>query len=85
MILLDRSGVYGLPPRPEAPVMLNVWKGTVRPAATGLSALAAVSMGLMFLFARRQHAREKAESREPDGAASAPQPEEANVIGPDHE
>ncbi|HSB72407.1 MAG TPA: 4Fe-4S binding protein [Candidatus Methylomirabilis sp.] len=85
LILLDQPDVYGLPPQPETPVTLRVWKGAVQPATTGLSALAAVSMGLMFLIARRQHAREKAELHGPDGAAPAAQPEEAHVTGQDHD
>ena len=45
MILLDRPDVYGLPPHPKPPVVLTAWQGAVRPATTGLSALAAVFMG----------------------------------------
>lgn len=85
MTLLDRPDAYGLPAKPERPVALTVWQGAVQPAATGLSALAAVSMGLMFIFARRQHAREKAKIHDSAGVAPAPEPEESNVAGPEHE
>jgi formate dehydrogenase iron-sulfur subunit len=85
MVLLDRPGMYNLPAKPEIPVTLNVWQKTVQPATTGLSALAAATMGLMFVFARRQHAREQAEMQRPAGAAPAPQPEKDTVTGPDHE
>jgi formate dehydrogenase iron-sulfur subunit len=85
MSLLDRPGAYGLPPKPEIPATLAVWQGAVQPAATGLSALAAAVMGLMFVFARRQHAREKAAMECPAGPAPAPPPEEGKAAGQDHE
>jgi len=85
MTLLDRPGAYGLPEKPEAPVTLAVWQGAVQPAATGLSALAAAVMGLMFVFARRQHAREKAETHTPATAAPPVQSEGEPPAGPDHE
>ncbi len=85
MILLDRPSTYSLPAKPEIPVTLNVWQKGVQPATTGLSALAAVTMGLLFVFARRQHAREKAETQRSAGAAPAPQPEKDTVTEPDHE
>ena len=85
MILLDRPSVYGLPAKPEIPATLNVWQGAVQPVTTGLSAFAAVFMGLMFVFARRQHAREKAEMHSAADAAPAPQPDVAQVAGQEHE
>jgi len=74
MILLDRPDAYGLPAKPVVPSTLTVWQDVVQPAASGLSALAAAAMGLMFIVARRQHAREKAEIAE-----------ETTVGGQDHE
>ena len=61
LILLDRPDVYGLPERPVIPRMLRVWQERTQPITMGLSALAAACMGLTFVFARRQHAREMAE------------------------
>jgi formate dehydrogenase iron-sulfur subunit len=72
--LLDQPSAYGLPAKPVMPATLTVWQDVVQPATTGLSALAAAAMGLMFIVARRQHAREKAEAQE-----TAP------VAGADHE
>ena len=88
MILLDRPGVYGLPERPETPATLTVWQGAVQPAATGFSALAAAAMGLMFIFARRQHVRERAElaaAERPAETPPAPQPAETPEDGQSHE
>jgi formate dehydrogenase iron-sulfur subunit len=79
--LLDRPTAYDLPPRPEIPVTLTAWQAGVQPVSTGLSAVAAAAMGLMFVIARRQHAREKAETHAPVEAAPEPQPEEATVTG----
>jgi formate dehydrogenase iron-sulfur subunit len=84
MILLDRPDAYGLPAKPVMPATLTVWQGAVQPAATGLSALAAAAMGLMFIVARRQHVRERTEMHEPASVAAAPQPEEAPAAGEDH-
>ena len=83
--LLDRPAAYGLPAKPEIPVTLAAWQGAVRPAATGLSGLAAAVMGLMFFFARRQHAREKAEMHGASGPAPAPEAEEERAPGQDHD
>lgn len=83
MILLDRPSVYGLPEKPEMPVAVNVWQAVVQPVTTGLSAFAAVTMGLMFVFARRQHAREVAEMHR--AAAPAPHPDEAKADGQEHD
>jgi len=82
--LLDRPGAYGLPAKPEIPVTLAAWQGAVRPAARGLSALAAAVMGLMFVFARHQHAREKTEMHAAAGPAPAPEPEEEHAPGQGH-
>jgi formate dehydrogenase iron-sulfur subunit len=57
LILLDRPEVYGLPSNPVTPRVLKAWQ-TVQPVATGLSAGAAVAMGVMFMVARRRHVRE---------------------------
>jgi formate dehydrogenase iron-sulfur subunit len=62
LILLDRPEVYGLPQRPEVPRTVRVWQEKVQPLTTALSALAAAGMGLTFIFARRRHAREAAET-----------------------
>jgi len=83
MILLDHPSTYGLPPQPVMPATLTVWQGAVQPAATGLSALAAATMGLMFIVARRRHVREQVEMHEP--AEPAPQTEDKPVAGPYHE
>jgi hypothetical protein len=64
---------------------LTVWQDVVQPAASGMSALAAAAMGLMFIVARRQHAREKAEMHASAKAAPASQPEETPVAGKNHE
>ncbi len=85
MILLDQPSAYGLPAKPVMPSTLTVWQGAVQPAATGLSALAAATMGLMFIVARRRHAREQVEMRESANAALAPQPLETPEPGQDHE
>ena len=81
LILLDQPGAYGLPAKPVMPATLTVWQGAVQPAATGLSALAAATMGLMFIVARRQHARERAEMHNAAGDAPAPRPEDATATG----
>ena len=85
VILLDQPDAYGLPAKPVMPAALTVWQGAVQPAATGLSALAAATMGLMFIVARRQHAREQAEMRDSAKAVPAPQPDKTPVAGQDHE
>jgi len=85
LILLDRPDAYGLPGKPVVPSTLTVWQDVVQPAASGLSALAAAAMGLMFIVARRQHAREKAEMHASAKAAPASQPEETPVAGKNHE
>jgi hypothetical protein len=51
--------VYGLPEDPKIPGMLTVWQRAVQPVTTGLSALAAAVMGVMFVVARRRHVREE--------------------------
>ncbi len=88
-ILLDQPGAYGLPTKPVLPTALTVWQAAVQPTATGLSALAAISMGLMFIIARRQHAREQAETRsaasDSPADTTAPQPETPSATGKDHE
>jgi formate dehydrogenase iron-sulfur subunit len=85
MILLDQPGAYGLPAKPVMPATVAVWQGAVQPAATGLSALAAAAMGLLFIVARRQHAQEQANRQESATSAPAPQPDEPPVIGQHHE
>lgn len=79
MVLLDEPGVYGLPQDPRASLAQTVWQEAVQPVSLGLSALAAGLMGAMFLFARRQHAREKAELHAAAADAPAPPPEAAAV------
>jgi formate dehydrogenase iron-sulfur subunit len=59
LVLLERPEVYGLPARPEKPGALLAWKERVQPAAAGLSTLASVTMGLLFIVARRRREREK--------------------------
>jgi formate dehydrogenase iron-sulfur subunit len=81
IILLDQPNAYGLPAKPVVPSTLTVWQDVVQPATTGLSALAAATMGLMFIVARRQHAREKAEMHESAKVPRATQPEERPVGG----
>jgi formate dehydrogenase iron-sulfur subunit len=84
MILLDEPGVYGLPLEPRASTAQTVWQETVQPASAGLSALAAGLMGLLFLFARRQHAREHAELHTSDeGAPAAPAGDDGKVEAKD--
>jgi formate dehydrogenase iron-sulfur subunit len=83
VILLDRPGVYGLPEQPAIPRTLNVWQERVQPVTTALSALAAAAMGLTFVIARRQHARETAETAEATAAGPAPQPDDRPVRGDD--
>lgn len=80
MVLLDEPAAYGLPENPVIPAAQTVWQTAVQPASAGLSALAAGVMGLMFLFARRQHAREKAELH---GAETAPAAEAAPAGEPE--
>jgi formate dehydrogenase iron-sulfur subunit len=85
LILLDRPDAYGLPAKPVVPSTLTVWQDVVQPAASGLSALAAAAMGLMFIVARRQHARERAETHASAKAALASQPEEIPMAEQTHE
>ncbi|MBL8095602.1 MAG: 4Fe-4S binding protein [Anaerolineales bacterium] len=61
MVLLEAPGVYGLPEAPQSSATIQTWKTLVKPASAGLTALAAGVMGLAFVFARRQHAKEHAE------------------------
>jgi formate dehydrogenase iron-sulfur subunit len=85
-VLLDDPAVYGLPEAPAVPGTLRAWQQTVQPVTTGLSALGAGVMGLMFLFARRQHLREHGDARPPEGPAGAPAPEPTTVAdGRDHD
>jgi len=85
MILLDQPAAYGLPTKPVLPATVTVWQGAVQPAATGLSALAAVTMGLMFIVARRRHTREQAEMRESAKPVLTPQAQETPASGQEHE
>jgi formate dehydrogenase iron-sulfur subunit len=86
LVLLDRPGRYGLPEKPETPAAVKVWKEAVQPAATGLSAAAAVTMGLLFVVARRRHAREKAERQASDDAVPGSPPEKTGEgPGPGHD
>jgi formate dehydrogenase iron-sulfur subunit len=87
-ILLDRPGVYGLPEHPAIPPTLTVWQERAQPITTGLSALAAAFLGLTFLFARRQHAREAARhaaEAAPHDAAREPAPDAPPAPGHDHD
>ncbi len=68
-ILLDRPSVYGLPDDPKPPAVHRAWNGAVRPATAGLSAAAAVGMGVMFVVARRRHVREEEQQRERERSA----------------
>jgi formate dehydrogenase iron-sulfur subunit len=83
LILLDRPEAYALPANPVVPSSLAVWQDIVQPAATGLSGLTAVAMGLLFIVARRQHAREKAVMRDSADTTPAHQSEETAVTGQD--
>jgi formate dehydrogenase iron-sulfur subunit len=71
MVLLEAPGVYGLPEAPTVPATLQTWKTVVKPASAGLTALAAGVMGLVFVFARRQHAKEHAEAHVQQPAPAA--------------
>jgi formate dehydrogenase iron-sulfur subunit len=87
LVLLDRPSTYGLPERPAIPPALRIWQERAQPITTGLAALAAACMGLTFLFARRQHARERARhavETEHDGAAREPAGSPA-AAGQDHD
>ena len=82
--LLDRPDAYGLPTKPVTPTALTVWQDVVQPAGTVLSGLAAATMGLMFIVARRQHARERAELHAAAVTPAPPSPAPP-VTGKDHE
>jgi formate dehydrogenase iron-sulfur subunit len=58
LVLLDRPEFYGLPPAPQPARALELWR-VVRPASAGLSAAAAVAMGVTFVVARRRQVRER--------------------------
>jgi len=74
LVLLDTPTAHGLPVAPETPAPLLAWQA-MRPAATALSAGAAVALGLTFLVARRQHLREhEGEKREQAGSGPASTP-----------
>jgi formate dehydrogenase iron-sulfur subunit len=81
LILLDRPGVYGLPEQPTIPRALDLWQERVQPVTMALSALAAGVMGLTFVVARRQHARELAKALETTAIAPAQQPDEGSAAG----
>ncbi len=76
LILLDQPSVYGLPDKPAVPSTLTVWQDIVRPATTWLSGLTALTMGLMFILARRKRVQEKAELHEIAKVQSASKTEE---------
>lgn len=59
MILLEKPSVYGLPEKPEMPQTLGAWQTIIQPASVGLSIASIAVTGLAFLFARREHHREK--------------------------
>lgn len=81
LVLLDHPASYGLPEAPKPPAPLVAWQA-VRPVAMGLTAGAALTLGLTFLVARRQHLREQQEERGPAVAGPAPPPG-SDAIGHD--
>jgi formate dehydrogenase iron-sulfur subunit len=81
-ILLEGPEAYGLPEQAEMPATLTLWQRAVQPGSVGVSALAAAGMGLAFVIARRQHAREKAEMEHEGKTQPA---EEPRADGPDHD
>ncbi len=86
LILLDEPSVYGLPDNPVIPAAQTLWQAAVQPASAGLSVLAAGLMGLMFIFARRQHALEKAELHAAaSDAPAAATPEAAETVESKHD
>ncbi len=68
LVLLETPDVYGLPETPTASAIVPTWKNVVKPASAGLTALAAGVLGVAFVFARRQHAKEHAEHAHPAAA-----------------
>jgi formate dehydrogenase iron-sulfur subunit len=80
LVLLDRPAAYGLPAEPRVPDPLLAWQAA-RPATAGLTAVAALAMGLTFAVARRQRLREHAASQGVEGGAPGP----ASPEGPDPE
>jgi formate dehydrogenase iron-sulfur subunit len=69
-VLLDEPAVYGLPEDPRSRA-LEVWQ-VVRRASAGTSAAAALTMGALFVVARRRHLAERSEDDAPGAAAPAP-------------
>ena len=61
IFLLDNPEFSGLPLTPRAPKPMKGGQRVVPPASGGLPVRAAGAMGLMFVFARRQHGKERAE------------------------
>jgi formate dehydrogenase iron-sulfur subunit len=82
LVLLDRPTVYGLPERPKTPAVLEAWQA-VQPAATGLTAAAAVAMGLMFVVAWRRHVREQEETHRVEGTSQPSEAGAADEVGHD--
>ena len=85
LVLLDRPDVYGLPERPEKPVLLDAWRSVVKPGSLGLTVAAGLTLGAAFLVARRQRAREHEEEGSERAPSSAtPPPTRGGPEGGEH-
>lgn len=74
LVLLEAPEVYGLPADPRPSRAVAAWQEVVKPGALGLAAAAAVTMGVTFLAARRQRAKDEAAHAGADGAAAPERP-----------
>ncbi len=58
-VLPDTPGAFDLPATPQMPTMVTTWKRAVQPLTQGLTGLSVLATALAFVFARREHRREK--------------------------
>ena len=58
-VLPDKPSALGLPEQPQVPTAVTAWQRAVQPLTQGITGLSVLATALAFVFARREHRREK--------------------------
>ncbi|MCW5853133.1 MAG: 4Fe-4S binding protein [Anaerolineae bacterium] len=58
-VLPDEPLAFGLPEQPQVPTTITAWQRGVQPLTQGITGLSVLATALAFVFARREHHREK--------------------------